>query len=317
MLHCWVASHIDDKIKIPLLKMMCESVIRFNIRIHISISSQPDLREDIERMFLSFIHSHLIEYYYHDSHLKQFEHLRCLYDMLNFEDDDKILFMDDDDLLLYLPNYDKDVIKGYQYIPSSTWKDDGSANMNHDQIMNNPYLEQWKKDIDFSGYISKYSIIKEYFDRKNVSIRDESDILSSNVPGDINCQDDIIESDNKISEIVGCVEDTKFTGFLDEYVIQEDIREDIRENIQENPPFIFHKIYRENNFWKDNMMDELNIFMNDQFSNLFSKMDETINMDIDEEQKKILIDIRDKMMKSMEKLMKNYNKVRDIVYENI
>jgi len=143
---------------------------------------------------LDTIQSHT-KVFTHDKRLTQFQHLEYIVTnhLKDVTDDDVILFIDDDDLLLNLPcmtNYN--VCKGVLFIPESTCSYDQNHTMNRqdiikirdatkhklddlynqfcaegevegDGVSSDPELGLWSIYYDFSGYMARAKIVKEYF----------------------------------------------------------------------------------------------------------------------------------------------------------
>ncbi len=148
MLYCWTASHINVHARLVWLlqdlipSIQCASEVA---RHYISISF---LNENWQKEF-----TQAIQYYknitviYQNSQLSQFDHLDRIFKAYQFNEDDKILFMDDDDILVYIPREyaTYDVLLGVQ------------------ELMPTVPGDRSLVITDFSGFTAKYELVMHYF----------------------------------------------------------------------------------------------------------------------------------------------------------
>lgn len=190
-IHVITAMHVDDERRIIFCEYMIESLIamlapNLHVTHHISYySDNPDHMEQIAELPDHFVDmNYHIKLYPRSSKHRQFEHIYSVLKEYKFYPDDTIMFFDDDDLMIAFPMdiyklfYDTiDTLVGYQYVPndSALPGDRRSAQYIKDQIEQGdlnfilselPYQEHiWTKKVDFSGYTSKYNIIRSFLDQ--------------------------------------------------------------------------------------------------------------------------------------------------------
>lgn len=238
----WTASHVEGKARLGTLSMMIESLVANKVNVmQMSISTVPDMLE-LTKEFMDMLQSCYtnLSVTIHPKKMCQFDHLEYLYKNFDGAGDDMILFMDDDDLLLRNPHWplaghplgvwqDHTVISSLQYIPTdgdgSVVNSSTTCNMNITNILEleDKMSHIWSHESDFSGYMARFSIVKQYFLRRSIK---ESFPESSFT--------------KMLGNILENFEDTKFMNFLDE---QPGAYSPIR-------PFVFHRL------WQDSELQE-------------------------------------------------------------
>jgi hypothetical protein len=216
----WTASHVNHRARLELMDLMLESVTRGVSLALVSISYDEKMKKDVDNWTqkLSKTYSNVI-FFIHHSQMLQFNHLEHLCNICNCDDNDMILFMDDDDLLLALPSLNDsiNIIKGYQYVPvderGCQSRDDKTPNMNVSQILEiiPEFESKWSKEIDFSGYIARYDIVRRYFAKRKKTT------------GQM----------NPIEKLINSMEDTTFMDYLDDQPAV----------FKTKDPIVFHRVW--------------------------------------------------------------------------
>lgn len=170
VLYILTASEISDVRQIRFLEELALSAVRYvpeslHIVHHISYhlgSEQSDIS------LCSAVLNGRYERCLHKrtERLAQMDHLHRLFDEIQFQNNDLVLFCDDDDYFIGAVPIPHGTVVGYQglQIMPEGQLYDGNVEQLEELLSVCPELtENWYSSVDFSGYIMRAEIAKEYF----------------------------------------------------------------------------------------------------------------------------------------------------------
>lgn len=241
-IYSWTACHFDKMEKLNIINQTITSLVNNGIdEVQISISFSDEFIKVKDQIinYLKYINIDKITIYSNENKKYQFDHLENIFINFKGNDNDKIFFCDDDDLLLQKIPLDIENLIGYQYIQID--RNINNFMEKYDYIQLNNFIDENKNRLDkifeivedFSGYMTTFSNVRDYFENRN----------NQNKKNNLNLI-------NALSNMIKQFEDTEFMEFLDNKFKKNNLH-------FKNNPIIFHKLYNLSSTWKNNLIGEL------------------------------------------------------------